>query len=132
MPNHQLNEPLPGAVDRNGSSPEPLPESRRTPPPAFSQQDVGDSENTPSKPGANAARDSVEPPENKLLRPLLTGLGAMADHLSEIDLETMFEEFVPGDDPSADYLAGCDYDAQVAGVKKESELNPKIVRRAVR
>ena len=56
----------------------------------------------------------------------------MEDNLSEIELEKIFEELIPGDDPSADYLAGCDYDAQVAGVKKESELNPKIVRRAVR
>ena len=131
MPNHQPNELLPGTIDRDGSSPEHPPESRRTPPPAFFQPDVGDSENTPSKPSANATRHSAEPPQNKDLRPLLTDMDRMADHLSEMELEKMFEEFIPGDDPDADYFAHCHYDARVADVKKENELNPMIVCRTV-
>ncbi|TBU54133.1 hypothetical protein BD310DRAFT_828649 [Dichomitus squalens] len=50
----------------------------------------------------------------------------MADNLSEIELEKMFEEFIPGEDPCGDYLTHCDYDSHVAKVKKESDLNPKI------
>ena len=56
----------------------------------------------------------------------------MADNLIEMELDEMFEEFVPGDDPSADYIAHCHYDARVADVRKESELNSIIVRRAMR
>ncbi|EJF58077.1 hypothetical protein DICSQDRAFT_149368 [Dichomitus squalens LYAD-421 SS1] len=50
----------------------------------------------------------------------------MADNLSEIELEKMFEEFIPGEDPCADYLTHCDFDPHVADVEKESDLNPKI------
>ena len=56
----------------------------------------------------------------------------MEDNLSEIEPEKMFKDFIPGDDPSADYLAHCHYDARVADVRKESELNSIIVRRAMR
>ena len=38
----------------------------------------------------------------------------MEDDLSKIELDKMFEEFIPGDDPSADYLAHCHYDARIA------------------
>ena len=34
--------------------------------------------------------------------------------MSGIELEKIFEEFIPGDDPSADYLAHYHYDARVA------------------
>ena len=52
----------------------------------------------------------------------------MGDHLCEIQLEQMFEEFITGEDPSAECLTHCRYDALVADVANESELNLMIVR----
>ena len=56
-----------------------------------------------------------------------TSLEGMTDDLSEIELEKMFDEFIPGEDPSAGYLKHCHYDARTADAAKESDLNPIIV-----
>ncbi|KAI1783668.1 hypothetical protein LXA43DRAFT_1102241 [Ganoderma leucocontextum] len=52
----------------------------------------------------------------------------MADNLSEVDIEKMFEEYIPGGDPSASLLDHCHYDAGVADATKESDLNPILCK----
>lgn len=107
--------------------PDPHVAQPRTPPhsPAL------DPHSTPVKAGASATQHAVDPPTDKTLRPVITGLDAMDAKLHEVSVETMFRDYIPGDDPPDSVAQRFHYSRNIASLSPEWQLIPLIVRSPV-